>query len=344
MFQSETFYHCMYKKNVFVLLFVLNTFTIAQAQTKNNQPIDSLVYYDELFNELESFIDSITAPRSFALINLGISNGYLNYASKTSTQITSRNQMIFTPSIGYFHKNGLGISASASVINDSGSLNFYQLATTASYDYLKTPSSLFGFSYTHYFTKDSLSFYTSPLNNALFAYFSYKRSWLKPTISASYEWGSRTNYTEREDYIKLLRLRTIGNTIITTTEESISDFSVTASVKHDFYWLDVLSKRDFIRLTPQLLLISGTQKYGFNQTNNTYISSRKTGADILYNSENTQLSSKTKFQPLYLSARIRTEFSKGKFFIQPQLMFDYYFPAQKEKLATTFALNTGIIL
>lgn len=39
----------------------------------------------------------------------------------------------------------------------------------------------------------------------------------------------------------------------------ISDFSIMATLRHDFYWLDVLTFKDHIRFTPQISFTSGTQ-------------------------------------------------------------------------------------
>jgi hypothetical protein len=332
----------MYKK-IFLLFFISCMGIIAaQAQATKKTAVDSLAYYDDLFNELEDFIDSLTAPRSFAIVNVGIGNGYMNY--ETASNINPKKKTIFTPSFGYYHKNGLGINATAAVINETGKFNMYQLATTASYDYLQNRKFMTGVSFTHFFTKDSLTFYTSPLSNTAYGYFSYRGWWLKPTLGVNYGWGSRTTVRQQEQIIKLLKK--LQQTTVTTTEttEHINDLTITASVKRDFYWLNVVTAKDYFRLSPAFIVTTGTQKYGINQTNTSYLSSSKTGINVLNNSETTYLTSASKFQLLFLSAQLRSEFSKGRFFVQPQIMFDYCLPAPDHQLTTSFALNTGIIL
>ena len=49
--------------------------------------------------------------------------------------------------------------------------------------------------------------------------------------------------------------------------------------------------------------------------------------------------------PSYQGLRefLKTEYSKGKFFIQPQVLFDYYFPAKEGNFSTAFLLNAGVI-
>jgi hypothetical protein len=328
----------MFKK----LFFVLITFvSVSVLHAQKNKAIDSLAYYDELFNELDAFIDSITAPRTMVLINVGVSNNFLNYQSGSDVGLDSRRKITLTPSIGYYHKNGLGINGTSTIVHDGSRMNPYQFLVTGSYDYLKSDAFMAGVSGTHFFTKDSLSFYTSPLQNEVNGYFTYKGWWIKPSVSVSYGWGSREEYEEREEYITSLRLRPAGYTQI-NTQESINDFSVTASVRRDFYWLDLLGKDYVLRLTPQLMFVSGTQKFGFNQTSSTY-ATKVNGKRVLFDADDVYLDDNVTFQPLSLTAFIKSELSFGKFFVQPQLALDYYFPAKENNLNTGFVFNAGLI-
>jgi len=161
-------------------------------------------------------------------------------------------------------------------------------------------------------------------------------------VAVSYGWGSRSEYRERESLIQDLRLRRLGYTYINTTE-SVRDFMVTASVRHDFYFLDVLANRDHARITPQIAFTSGTQKFGFNQSSNTYGTLIRNGNNVLFSAENVYLDDQMNFQPLSLSFFLRTEYSIGKFFVQPQFMLDYYFPANEDNLSALMSLNIGCI-
>ena len=161
-------------------------------------------------------------------------------------------------------------------------------------------------------------------------------------LALSYGWGSRNDFEEREVLIQDLRLRRRGFTYI-NTEEKVSDFSVMASVRHDFYWLDVLANKDHIRFTPQLSFTSGTQKFGFNQTSATYATSIRSTSNVLYNTDNFYLDDQLKFQPLSLTLFLRGEYNIGKVFIQPQVAFDYFFPATEKRFNSLFSLNAGIM-
>ena len=62
-----------------------------------------------------------------------------------------------------------------------------------------------------------------------------------------------------------------------------------------------------------------------------------------FNQYSTTLDSKFYYQPLSLSFYLRPEYSIGKFYIQPQLILDYYFPASDKQFSSFFSLNTGFI-
>lgn len=345
-------YHCsMMKKIITILpLFFLGITMFSQVaspdSTKKQEKvdewaIDSTIDYDLLLQDMESFLDSISSPHSYLLGSLAIGKGYFNYTSKESFLATKK-AFTYTPTLGFFHKDGLSFTATGNIVNHENKLNLYQIAASPGYDYLENKDLAAGFTYTRFFTKDSLPFYTTPLQNEVYAYFSYRKWWIRPTVALSYGWGNRTDYMEREELIQDLRLRRSGVTRI-NSRESISDFSVITSVRHDFYWLGVFSYKDHFRITPQLSFISGTQKFGFNQSANTYATILRTGANVLYNSENVYLDDQLDFQPLSLTMFLRGEYSIGKFFVQPQLVFDYYFPTEQGNFSTLFSFNLGMI-
>jgi hypothetical protein len=181
-------------------LLLLALFLFASARSQKGEPIDSLPDYDALFNELEQFLDSITAPRSFTTVNIGFGNGVFQYLSADRTSMKEVTQNIYTPSAGYYNKNGLGINLVSSIVNlDTIPFTPYQTAATLSYDYLKNRKFFTGVSFSRFFTKDSLPFYTSPLSNEANAYFSYRGWWLKCALLAGYGWGSITSVEQRKE-------------------------------------------------------------------------------------------------------------------------------------------------
>lgn len=342
----------MLKKWYILLAFIMagvaafpqsNSSDSAIAPTKEISVLDTTLNYEELFQDFDAFMDSILLPHSYLLGSLSLGNSYYNFENKSSSVVTASKKLTYSPTLGYYNKNGLGITTTGYIVNDEKNMNFYQFSLSPSFDYLQNKDFATGISFTKFFTKDSLPFYTTPLQNELYAYFTYRKTWVRPTLSVSYGWGSRTDYLQRESLIEDLRLRRRGFTYV-NTKETVSDFSITASVRHDFYWLDVFTYNDHIRFTPQVAFNSGTQKFGFNQSSNTYATSIRTGSNVLFSTEDVYLDDKLNFQPVSLTLFLRGEYSIGKFFIQPQFAMDYYFPATSgNNFNALFSINAGFM-
>jgi hypothetical protein len=312
--------------------------------------IDDELDLDELFDEFELFLDSLLSPRSYSLISLSAGQSYFNFLVRTprGMAVKSVKRMIWSPTFGYYDKSGLGLTVMSYMVDDNTKINSYQLSVSPSYDYIKNKKLATGISFTKYITKRRLPFYTSPLQNEFSGYFLWRKSWLQPGLSANYGWGSKSQFTRKDSIYKKIVSTAVTNrlledldtvTIYRRNTKSIVDFSVAASLRHDFYWLKVFSKKDFIRLSPLLMLTGGTQKFGFNQT--TGVTGPLRNVSLLNNSQNVSL--EEKFQLLSMTLYLRSEYSIGKFFIQPQVVFDYYFPSESKNFMAAFSVNTGFM-
>lgn len=300
--------------------------------------IDTSIDYDAFFADLDHFLDSLLSPRSYFLATMGASQGYFNFREKGSPRLEVKRKYILSPTAGYFSKNGPGIAVAGDMINDGNGFRFYQFSITPSFDFLRNRNLAAGFAYQRFFTRDSLRFYTSPLQNEVSGYFIWRKSWVQPGLAVNAGWGSRKEYIERKYFIEYLRARRLRLPIpvpITTEEQiSIMDFSVTTSVRHSFYWLKVIDEKDFLRLTPIVAFNAGTRKFGFNRTTSTTLGN--------YTLREFNLDERHRFQPISLTTYLRAEYTIGKFFIQPQLILDYYLPAEENRLSTVASLMVGI--
>lgn len=349
-------------KKLLIIVCVVGLATPARSQTSSADSIphvpavDSLssslnsladADIDDLLNDMEAFLDSIMTPHSYVLLNLSGAQGYFNFSNRNSTRTREIRKFIWSPTFGYYDKNGLGITFSAYSIYDSSRNYLYQGSITPSFDYLQDRRMAFGISYSKYFTRNILPFYTSPLQNELNGYFLWRKSWLQPGIAASYGWGNRTEFNRREKIYRSLvaaaanegAIRVLDTVaILSKNRQSIIDFSTAISLRHDFYWLDIFSKKDHIRFSPLISLSAGTQRFGFNETNTAFGNVR---AVSLNNTRRVSL--QQKFQLLSTTLYLRTEYAIGKFFIQPQVLFDYYMPGDNNSITTLFSINTGFI-
>jgi hypothetical protein len=302
--------------------------------------VDTSLDYDDVLSDLDSFLDSLLAPRSYFLMNASAGNGYFNYKNNGNTGLETKKKLVFSPALGYYHKTGPGITVSGNIIDDGRKYNLYQYAISPSFDFIRSRRWVANISYTRYIIKNELPFYITPLENEVNAWFLWRKAWLQPGLSANYGWGSRSDLEKRERYIELFNIRR-GGTIVTTS--SIADFSATASLRHTFYWLALLKYNDYLRFTPLLAFSAGTQKFGFNQTTGIHTINSRNSDNSKYNTGNVNLDDRLKFQPLSATLYLRPEYATGKFFIQPQLILDYYFPGTSKNLTVLFSLNAGLM-
>ncbi len=327
------------KRLLVVAILVLSIQSFGQRHAKTSTPVDTaFTDYNVLFKELDKLIDSISKPRSFGLADVSIGDASFDFYTKGNDSLLGATKLAISPMLGYFHQSGLGLSAEASIINDGQSFNPYQFSVSGFYDYLKNRNFITGTSISHYFTKKNLAFYTSPLENEMQAYFTYRKKSLKPSASIRYGWGSEETVTVQEVRNKNLKI-----TRNITTQKDVASFTLTASLRYDFYQLDVLSRKDYLRITPQISLTSGSEQYGFNQVSSVAAARGHSGKNASFNTENTVLNTSSKFQPLSLTTFLKTEYSKGRFFVQPQLAVDYYLPAATNNLYFSFLVNAGFL-
>lgn len=326
-------------KRICLLIAFSSSFcAFGQDKPKKDDLSDTAVLdYDEIFSELDVLLDDVRKPKSFGMVNVGVGNAYFTFQRRVGDSATAANKVMVSPSLSYFHRSGFGVTAETDLVNDGEKLNAYQYSLTGAYDYLRSQNFVTGLSYSHYFQKENLPFYTSPLKSDAFAYFTYRKYKLRPSVNFHYGWGSQEAVTVMEEKIRNLRItRTI------TTVKSVADLNLTTSLRYIFSWPHVFSKNDNVKFTPQVSFVSGTQQFGFNQVNN--IGTVKKGAvkSTVFTTENLVLNDNMKFQPLALSTVLKTEYAKGRFFIQPQLGFDYYFPATTDNLTVSFIVNAGV--
>jgi hypothetical protein len=330
-----------------LLVLIVLVVAMQPAFSQNGGKLDSLfskgdttAILDSLLKDFDSYLDSIAGSKSFFTVNASIGTGYFSFNEKNSVTVNTQKKLIFSPAVGYFHKTGLGVSASAFALLHNG-MNFYQYAVSPSYDRIKKSYST-GIAYTRYFTKDSLNFYTTPIQNELFAYFSYKKWWVRPTLSLSYGWGSKEEYQKRETtrLARLLEARRRYYVIVKNTT-SVSDFSATISLRKDFDWYSVLFKRDNITITPIAMLNAGTQTYGFN-TSYSYNFSPVRANSLPSNND---ISDNTQFAFQSACMALRGSYLKGRFLLQSQVLFDYFLQDLQDsgsKLNTVYSITAGL--
>jgi hypothetical protein len=301
---------------------------------------DTTAVLDSLMKDFDTYLDSLNGHKSFFILNLGIGTGFFSFNDKNSVLLNTKKKMIFSPAIGYFHRSGFGLSATALGLFNNG-LSFYQYAFSPSYDCIRKTFST-GISYTRYLTKDSLDFYSTPIQNEIFAYFSYKKLWVRPSVSFTYGWGSSEQYQKRKvERLARLLSQTDRYYVIVRNTESVKDFASTISLRKEFDWYEVFGKSDNITFTPILMLTAGTQNYGFN-TSYSYDFSPVRANSLPSNKD---ISDNTQFAMQSASLAFRGSYLKGRFLLQSQILFDYFLQDTQDgdsRLNTVYSITAGI--
>lgn len=75
------------------------------AQQKATQ--DTLPDYDVLFEEFANFLDSLTRPKSFVLVQAGLFSARFEYQQPGSDKLEEKGQVVLNPAVAYYHKSGL---------------------------------------------------------------------------------------------------------------------------------------------------------------------------------------------------------------------------------------------
>ena len=180
-------YHCPMLKKPLIVLAVMILGLTANAQTNPRDTtiappddilLDTTLDYDELFRDFESFMDSILMPRSYFMASLSVSRSYFNFTSKQNDVLEATPKITYSPMLTWYHKSGLGLTGTGYVVNDEN-LNLYQFSVSPTYDYLRNKDIAFGVSYTRFFTKRLFPFYTSPLQNEIYGYFTWRKPWIR---------------------------------------------------------------------------------------------------------------------------------------------------------------------
>jgi hypothetical protein len=333
--------------NVILLTACAFTFQTSIAQDSKLDSLfikgDSTRIMDSLMKDFMSFVDSIAAPKSFLSINLGVGNRSFSVNNNSlNAQESSTKVLSFTPSIGYYHKSGLGISITGFVSAIGNNPELYQYAITPSYDYISKKLSA-GISYTRYTGKKDAIESTSPYDNDVYGYFNIHHKKWRYGVSAGYATGSFSDILSYKDSV--LRLNPLTNRIewfrYTVTTESmnhIKDFSLAASVRKDFEWYNVLNKHDNLTLSITGYLVSGSSSVSTN-TNLNVSTRRKITLARFKRSYASQNGNNFQFQSTALSLSLF--YTIGKFNLQPIWFMDYYFPDTETHFSQVFSLTVG---
>ncbi|MBC8034920.1 MAG: hypothetical protein H7Y03_12285, partial [Chitinophagaceae bacterium] len=215
--------------------------------------IDTAAVLDSMMADLALLKELMQEKSSYFNINLNYGNQlFSNNNFSLNSQQTTSNIAGLKPGIGYYHKSGLSISGIAYMNISNRKDGFYQYSITPAYDFALGKKVAGGFSYTHYLTmaKDTIPDFATPYDDEFYGYIFMTSGAIQPGITLGYAMGK---------YTSVFRGKVqgpFGNPVyvIDSQRSKQADFSISASVQHDFSWSHIFTKKDDLSFTPTLML------------------------------------------------------------------------------------------
>jgi len=305
----------------------------AIAQTKTGSGIsekDSI----EILNQLMDMLDSSDSSSSSLFVNIGIGNRLYSVKNNALNAYQNSSKLIYSPSVGYIHKSGLGLAAGANLLNEGTGVAVSQYSISPSFGLVNNENIDVGISFTHYFVKNKFSPYSSPIQNDFYTSFSYLKNWLQPGVAVGFSNGVYKDARHKDTVIAGFKRR-----FYDSVTYKLNAFSLMFTLGHQFLWYEVLGQSDGLSLTPTLMLNAGSGKTAItHNTNATYlfrILNRRGKIDKLQ---------EFSFAVQSVGLNIDTRYMIGKFYLQPQLYLDYYLPALdsgSKRFSQFFTFNLG---
>jgi hypothetical protein len=303
---------------------------------------DTTAMMDSLMQGFDAFLDSLSQPKSFFSIGTGIGNRTFSIKNNAlNAQEATTSQLSFTPTLGYYHKNGLGLSLTGFLTSLNNQLRFYQYAATPSYDYITRKISA-GISYTRYFGKDTATLHSSPYDNDLYAYFNVHRGNWRFGVAPGYATGNFSDKISYADSIQhfnnlLQKYEWLHFRKTVESKNQIRDFSLSASIRRDFEWYGLFSKTDNLSASLTSYLVTGTSRI-------------KTSTHINYAIRTLTLARFKKtyndaggngFQVQSAALSASLFYTIGKLNLQPIWFMDYYFQDTDQHFSQVFSFSVA---
>lgn len=313
---------------IFVLIFAFRGYT--QTFPVSNQPEkDSL----EILNQIINLLDFSDKPNSYVLVGVGVGNRlFSNKNNSLNANQTISSMVVYSPSIGYFHKTGFGFTAGANLLNDAKGFGVNQYSLSPSFDLAGNKNISFSISYTHYFVKNKFSSFSSPVQNDFFTSIIYKKTWLQPGFALGYATGEYGE-AKYKDTIIAGRARHFYDSV----NYKLNTFSMILTAGHQFLWYAIVDKSDGVSFTPTFMANAGSEKTTI---------SHKTNALSLFNFLNKRgrvpKMQNNKFELQSIGLNLDLNYTIGDLSFEPQLYMDYYLPATDSKrFSQVFVFNVA---
>ena len=317
-----------YLSAFFVFCFSNQNFAQLKPTTQLPQK-DSL----NLMTQLKALLDSTDEPTSYLVANVSVGNRLFSEKNNAlNANQSSTNLLVYSPSLGYAHKSGLGLTVGANLLNDINGFGVNQYSISPSFDLADNKNIAFGISYTRYFVNNKFSPYSSPIQNDFYTALTFKKTWVQPGIALGYSTGQYSEVKYKD-------------TVVTNTKKhyydsvnySLTAFSLNISAGHQFLWYGILDKQDGLGLTTTLIANAGSGKTTItHNTNAAILFARLTKKGRIPKLQN------DKFEMQSIGCNLDLNYTIGHLSLQPQFYIDCYLPAtDANRVSHVFVFNIG---
>jgi len=310
----------------------------AQLNPEDKKIMDSLLKNDEMLK----MINNLGKGSSYLRVSMGIGNNLFSNSAKQVETLQNNNPLVFTPSVSYYHRSGFGLSSTGFLFNENKQTNFYQYSLTPFFSYQKSKVLDINLSYTHYFEKDFYSPHSSPVQDEFYGAITFKKSWIRPGVATSYSTGQFNQVVRIDTTIKVSN-REVRIKYIDSAKIHLSSLYFAGTVEHTFTFYNLFSVKDGLLFTPQLSLISGINSYKVNHSSSLENYKAFTKKQIKRVRHFQSQSGNSQFDLQSLGLDVDINYVLGKFYLEPEIYFDYYLPSTTDnRFSQIYSLNIGI--
>ncbi|MBS1917032.1 MAG: hypothetical protein JST87_12210 [Bacteroidetes bacterium] len=171
------------------LFFLTCLTTHAQDTTKNKiSGLTEAQLKDSLKEFEKEFSDLFFPKKSYFLVGIDYLSNNVYFGRKDSVA-----SPYITPSVGYYHKSGLHVNASASYLPVSGQNRFDLFTVEAGYGYKSRHVEFSVNAYQYFFNSNSYNVESEIQQNAVLL-FGYNFGFIKPVVEGILNFGNRADY------------------------------------------------------------------------------------------------------------------------------------------------------
>jgi hypothetical protein len=310
----------------------------SQKDSTDQYLLDSLLKHDQMMK----LINELGNERSYFKANISISNSPFSNRSKTLKYVQSENKLLLNPSIGYFHKSGLGIAFNLYASQKMQGFGFFEAGVIPSYAMTLGSFDLMA-SYSHQFPFSKYDPVNFPFQDEWSFTTAYNGGWIKPSLTAGYSSGHSYEII-RIDTSFISGGQNIRVKYIDSVNTRLTSFQLIAGLAHSFDFENTFSSSDYINFTPQLLIGAGINNYDVSHKSSTNYFNSFTKKRLKKRRQYLNPSYNSMFEIQTLALDLDATYSFKKFYIEPEIYLEYYLlKTDEKKLTPLLNITAGFI-